>query len=109
MKHFAELGVRIYITEFDVNLQNYPGTQQQRWQFEAGVYRDMLTACLESGVCDSFTTWGVSDSTSYLSCKDPWCDQLLNSDPLMFDHNFNPKPAYFAMQSVLLQSLNNAR
>ena len=103
MQYFASLGVRIDITEFNVDLHNHPGSQQERWQFEAGIYRDMLTACLQSRVCDSFATWGVSDSTTYLTCLDPWCQGEADADPLMFDHDFNPKPAYDAVQDVLTQ------
>jgi endo-1,4-beta-xylanase len=102
MHRFADLGVRVYITEFDVTLTKHPGTQAERWAYQAQLYRDMLEACLESGVCDSFTTWGISDSTSWITCEDPWCQlREPNADPLMFDREFNPKPAYWAVRDVL--------
>ncbi len=101
MKKFASLGVRIYITEFDVDLTNKGGTQAERWAYQAQLYRDMLRACLESGVCDSFTTWGVSDSTSWITCSSPGCVNEPNAEPLMFDKNFQPKPAYFAVRDTL--------
>jgi endo-1,4-beta-xylanase len=87
MRKFADLGVRIYITEFDVDLSKQTGTQAEKWAYEAQLYRDMVEACLGSGVCDSFATWGISDPAS--------------ADPLMFDKDFNPKPAYFAVRDVL--------
>jgi endo-1,4-beta-xylanase len=102
MQKFADLGVRIYITEFDVDLTKQPGTQTEKWDYEAQLYRDMLEACLESGVCDSFATWGISDSTSWITCMDAGClVKEPNADPLMFDKEFNPKPAYFAFRDVL--------
>ena len=101
MRRFADLGVAIYITEFDVNLQNIPGTQEKRWDSEAQVYRDMLEACLDSGVCKSFSTWGVSDSTSWETCSQWWCLNLPNADPLMFDRDLQPKPAYYAVRDAL--------
>jgi endo-1,4-beta-xylanase len=58
MQEFGSLGVKIYVTEFDVNLQNIAGTQDDRLRFEAQLYRDMVDACRESGVCQSFSTWG---------------------------------------------------
>ena len=100
MRKFADLGVRIYITEFDVDLTKRAGTQAEKWDYEAQLYRDMLEACLESGVCDSFTTWGISDSTSWITCESPGCVNEPNADPLMFDKEFNPKPAYFAIRDV---------
>ena len=101
MRLFADLGVAIYITEFDVDLHGQSGSQAELWDYEARLYREMLEACLESGVCKSFTTWGVSDSTSWITC--PWegCVKFLDADPLMFDQEFRPKPAYYAVRDTL--------
>ena len=92
MQKFAALGVRIYITEFDVYMVRLPGTQAEKLNIETKIYHDMMEACLESGVCDSFSTWGISE-------KDP------NAASLMFDVNFDPKPAYFAVRDALQQGL----
>ncbi|MFN3533657.1 MAG: endo-1,4-beta-xylanase, partial [Candidatus Brocadia sp.] len=103
MRKFGKLGVKIYITEFDVDVHKVPGSQKERWEYQANLYRDMLEACLESKVCTSFATWGVSDSTSWITCEEKWCVKVPDADPLMFDKDFNPKPAYFAVRNVLLQ------
>lgn len=105
MRMFGELGVNVYITEFDVDVHKVPGSQKERWEYQANLYRDMLEACLESKVCTSFATWGVSDSTSWITCEEKWCVKVPDADPLMFDKDFNPKPAYFAVRDVLLQYL----
>jgi endo-1,4-beta-xylanase len=104
MHEFSDLGVKIYITEFDVDLHNQTGSPEELLQFQANVYRDMLEACLESNVCESFTTWGISDSTSWLTsmCPEDYCIKHPDADPLMFDRDYNPKPAYFAVRDVLL-------
>ena len=107
MQGFSQLGVRVYITEMDVNLtfiQNDYPTQEERWAYQAGIYRDMVDACLESGACDSFATWGISDSMSWIttSCPECWNEPEPYGDPLMFDSNFIPKPAYFAVRDALL-------
>ena len=101
MQKFAALGVRIDVTEMDVDLARQPGTQAEKWAFEADVYRDMMEACLESGVCDSFATWGISDATSWISCASNGCLHEKNADPLMFDPAYVPKPAYFAVRDAL--------
>ena len=104
MRKFADLGVKIDITEFDVDLHNHSGTPEERLQFQADLYRTMLEACLESNVCESFSTWGVSDATSWLTqpCSGSGCINEPDAAPLMFDRNYNPKPAYFAVRDVLL-------
>jgi endo-1,4-beta-xylanase len=104
MRRFADLGVKIYITEFDVSLQNIKGSQQDRWNFEAKLYRDMVEACLESGVCKSFSTWGISDVTSWQTCMESWCLKRPEADPLMFDKELQPKPAYYAVRDALSQN-----
>ncbi len=103
MRKFGSIGVKIFITEFDVDVHRIPGAQKDRWEYQANLYRDMLEACLESKVCTSFATWGVSDSTSWITCEEEWCVNLPDADPLMFDRDFNPKPAYYAVRDVLLR------
>ncbi len=101
MQKFAALGVRIYVTEMDADLARQPGSQVEKWAFEAGVYRDIMEACIESGVCNSFATWGISDATSWISCASNGCLNEKNADPLMFDPSYAPKPAYFAVRDAL--------
>jgi endo-1,4-beta-xylanase len=102
MNALGALGVDVHITELDVNLQDVSGSQQERWDFEAKIYRDMMEACIESKVCKGFSTWGVSDSTSWYTIGCNGCPNFPNSDPLMFDKNYKPKPAYFAIRDALM-------
>ncbi|PWB50201.1 MAG: hypothetical protein C3F13_17185 [Anaerolineales bacterium] len=104
MQKFANLGVRIYVTEMDVDLTDQPGTQLEKWNYQAQIYRSMMEACIESQVCDSFSTWGISDATSWITCERQGCVKEPNADPLLFDRDFNPKPAYFALRDVLSDS-----
>lgn len=102
MQQFGALGVDVYVTELDMNLHGRQGSQQERWEFEAALYHDMMAACLESGVCKSFATWGLSDANSWLTCTDGWwCVKLEDADPLMFDKEYRPKPAYNAVYDAL--------
>jgi len=97
MRRFAGLGVNIYVTEFDVNITEIPGTQPEKWAFQAKVYGDMLQACVESQVCKGFSIFGIRDGDSWYY---PHLG-LPNADPLPLDKNYNPKPAYFAMRDIL--------
>ncbi len=88
-------GVPVYITEIDVNLANVQGTQEARYAKQATIYKEMLEASLESGVCKSFSVWGIGDKYSWLR------DSSSIADPTLFDDNLKPKPAYFALRDVL--------
>jgi GH35 family endo-1,4-beta-xylanase len=105
MQGFGNLGVRVYITEMDVDLSFLQGqysTQTARWQYQGGVYKDMVDACIESRVCDSFSTMDIGDSMSAITTSCPGCPYKpeLNGDPTLFDDSFLPKPAYFAVRDA---------
>jgi endo-1,4-beta-xylanase len=103
MRKFADLGVGVYITELEVDIGSRLGAQDERYAFQAQVYRDVIDACLESGACRGFYTWGVSDSLSWITCTlpPPNCLDEPNGDPLLFDRDFIPKPAYYAVSDAL--------
>ena len=100
MRRFGELGVKVYITELDVSLYDgQPGVTEEQLAIQAQVYKDVLEACLESEVCKSYTMWGFTD-------VDAWIDRGGHPDgegeaPLIFDEDYNPKPAYFAIRDAL--------
>jgi len=98
-------GVAVYITEFDVDLTHVSGLQSDREALQAAIYRDMLEACLESGVCKGFTVWGLGDKYSWLEAF----QALPNADPTMFDDNLQPKPAYYAVYDTLLRFVTAGR
>jgi endo-1,4-beta-xylanase len=102
MNKFGALGVRVYITELDVDLGSTHGTREERYSYQAQIYRDIMDACLESGVCDGLSTWGVADSLSWITGTNPPNNNEPTGDPLMFDRDFNPKPAYFAVRNALM-------
>jgi len=106
MQEFGALGVKVYITEFDVDLHVISGTQDERLEYQAQLYRDMLEACLVSGVCAGFSTWGVADAVSWIShCgNSSFCLNHPDGAPLMLDDDYHPKPAFFAVYDVLTKS-----
>lgn len=93
----------VYVTEFDVSLRNISGSQEQRWNFQADVYRSMLEASLESSVCSGFTVFGLKDDISVWETIPTLQGYSKDSDPLPYDNEANPKPAYYAMLDVLQQ------
>lgn len=104
MKRFGDLGVIVMITEMDVNLHEIPGTAQEKEEAQQQLYSTMMTACLHSGVCTLFATWGVYDGESWITFNNSqWIYQypVPDAEPLLFDSNFDPKSAYFAVLDEL--------
>ncbi len=97
------LGVGVEITEMDVNVYQVPGTLADKYAAQAQIYGDALSALLESGVGRSFTTWGFVDSQSWLLQPAAVAQFGPAQAPLLFDDNYAPKPAYFALLDVLKQ------
>ncbi|MFE1025535.1 endo-1,4-beta-xylanase [Streptomyces sp. NPDC058818] len=82
LQRFADLGVDVQITELDIEGS---GTAQ------ANSYADVVEACLAVDRCTGITVWGVTDKYSWRS----------SGTPLLFDGNYQEKPAYGAVLSAL--------
>jgi endo-1,4-beta-xylanase len=79
LSSFAALGVDVVLTEADVT--NASPSQ----------YQGLTQACMNVPRCLGITTWGVRDSDSWRG----------NENPLLFDRNSNPKPAYTSVLNAL--------
>ncbi len=82
LQRFANLGVDVQITELDIEGS---GTAQ------ADNYRTVTEACLAVSRCTGITVWGITDKYSWRP----------NGTPLLFDGNYNKKPAYTAVLNAL--------
>jgi endo-1,4-beta-xylanase len=100
-RRYAGLGMGIEITEMDVNVYPVPGTLADKYAAQARIYGDALSALVESGVGRSFTTWGFVDSQSWLFMPSVEAMYGRAQAPLLFDDNYQPKPAYFAVLDAL--------
>lgn len=101
MRRFGELGVQVYVTEFDVNMSAVAAPIAVRQNLEGSIYYDMMRACIESGNCHSFSELGITDKETWYNYMGP---STANALPLMFDKNYQPKPAFYAFRSALLQN-----
>ena len=90
-------GVEVLITERDVNLENVPGTQEERFELQAEIYAYSLREALSHNV-KFFTLW-----ESYGDDEDNWFERMVgeqNADPTIFD-DYQPKSAYFVLKAEL--------
>ena len=127
IKAFAELGIKVMITEFDID-----ALPQATFNMGADVslsveareklnpYKDGLPDSVQQLLAERYaglfsvfvnnskdvsrvTFWGVSDSNSWLN---NWPVRGRTSYPLLFDRNGEPKPAYDAVIKIAEQQNN---
>lgn len=87
MQRYADMGLDIYITEFDVKT-----LRPSEYPLQGVVYEEVIRRCLAQPRCKALQIWGIDDFNSW----QPFFD------PLPFDDDFNIKPAYYGMQRALL-------
>lgn len=99
IKTIQSYGVPVYVTEFDVDMRNVRGTQEERFAEQAQIYADSLDACLQSGICNSFSVWEWGDKQS--NSENPQFGGAPNADVSPYDDNLQLKPAWYALYDVL--------
>ncbi len=101
------LGLKVFITELDVNDDNVPADDPAtRDAAVADTYGRYVTAMLTNPAVTDILTWGVSDNHSWLNTGKT--HQALHPGrqerALPFDAAYHPKPAFFALRDALGQS-----
>jgi endo-1,4-beta-xylanase len=97
MSRLNSLGLLVTVSEVDVQIHPttaYPTPEELNLQ--AHIYRDIVESCLTAPNCPSITIWGLADSYSNLLVV-----ENIDDAPLLFDVNFQPKPAYYAVLEAL--------
>ena len=94
LQRFADLGVDVKFTELDVRM-TLP-TSAAKLSTQATFYTNVVNACLAVPRCNQITIWGFTDKFSWV----PGTFQGQGA-ALPFDENYNPKPAYNAINTAL--------
>jgi len=107
MERLAEQGLQIHITEMDVRVAKADGSLQDQLAGQADAYRSILSVCLDQKqkACTAFIVWGFTDNYSWIYNNEefddePWPDWPLEQ-PLIFDREYDPKPAHYALWDEL--------
>lgn len=100
MQRFGQLGVGVYVTEFDVNMSAVPAPDRVKDNLAGSIYYNMMRACIKAGDCHSFAELGITDKETWYNYMGP---STQDARPLMFDSNYKPKPAFYAFRNALLQ------
>jgi endo-1,4-beta-xylanase len=102
MQRLADLGLKVFISEMDVNGCAGYSPDQTRTQ-----YHDVVAACVAQPACAAVTVWGITD-------KYTWLDVNVNPNsaagcatgqlplPLLWDNNYAKKSTYTGALDALL-------
>jgi endo-1,4-beta-xylanase len=91
MRRLAELGLQIDISEMDVKVAGVAGSTQARLDAQRSTYQSIVGLCVREPACRAVTFWGVTDAHSWIA----------GDDPLLFDRQYAPKPAYAGVLEAL--------
>jgi endo-1,4-beta-xylanase len=92
-ERFAALGLKIYITEMGLMI---PSATGENLEIQARGYKNLVTAALSMRPSfKGFIVFGIADHLHWTvhQYKEFW-------NPLLFDANYTPKPAYAAIRNA---------
>jgi len=93
IQRFVDLGLEVSFTEVDVRMP-LPVTEA-KLATQADYYSRLLEPCLAVKGCVGFTVWGFTDKYS-------WATYFAGQGAAtIYDENYNPKPAYWAVLADL--------
>ncbi len=111
---YKNVGIPVYITELDVNLQNITGSDGQlRWAgiapasvnpstnrrflIQAKIYENIIKAALDSDNVMLISFFSTADRSNWYREAFGW----EKADSTLFDNNLAPKPAYYVLMQLL--------
>jgi endo-1,4-beta-xylanase len=100
LAELARRGMKIFITELDVQDVNLPADANARDRAVADIYSRFLRATLRQPAVKGIITWGLADSFTWIAGYRPRKDGL-PVRPLPFDAACQPKAAYYAIAETL--------
>jgi endo-1,4-beta-xylanase len=104
LSQISARGLKIVITELDVDDRGAPADIHQRDRAVAEIYTRYLAAALDQPDVCALVTWGICDPYSWYNST--WFHQFQRADhllqrPLLFDAHFRPKPSFYAVLNAL--------
>jgi len=107
LREIAGRGLKILITELDVDDRGSPADISARDHAIADIYARFLAVALDEPAVCALVTWGICDLYSWYNST--WWHQYARPDglpqrPLLLDAEFRPKPSFFAVLDALRQA-----
>lgn len=98
---YQKLGLKVRIIEMDVLLyeDKLSSPKEEQLKKQANTYSNYLLSCMLSSNCTGFSVWNISDNHIWYGDNVP--GKMENYHPNIFNRNYKPKPAYFALLKTL--------
>ncbi len=96
------LGLEVVLSEVDISTCSSGGSVAERLEAQRLRAYNIVAACVSRPGCTEITFWGVTDRYSWLDTN-PDISQCENGQApmgLLFDQNYQAKPAYSAVRSA---------
>jgi GH35 family endo-1,4-beta-xylanase len=90
---YKTAGLKVYITEFDIDFSNFSGSEIQKQQLKAYIYQRIIRVAMNEAV-DGFIMFGFT------------ADAAWHPDSMLFNNNYAPTPAFYSFISELLNFSN---
>lgn len=107
MQSYKDIDVQVRIGELDVVLKGIKG--EDRFLRQASIYKDAVSALLETDAGDVIVTWNYGDNQSWLENTSIGLGDRVSpdNDPTMFGDAplLKPKPAYYAVLQAFYEYL----
>jgi endo-1,4-beta-xylanase len=104
LREIAGRGLKIVITELDVDDRGSPADIPTRDNAVADIYAQFLAVALDELAVCALVTWGICDPYSWYNST--WFKEYARPDhvpqrPLLFDAEFQPKASFLAVLNAL--------
>lgn len=94
----------VYITEFAVNMRDVYGTPEQRERIQANIYRLMMEAAIESGVCKMFMNFQLGDRFSVWENSPGLSGNSPKADATPYNDDLTPKEALIGQKAAFVDA-----
>ncbi|HSW80329.1 MAG TPA: endo-1,4-beta-xylanase [Candidatus Saccharimonadales bacterium] len=95
MKRFKQIGVPVYVTEYDINTNYVKGNNTYKQYLEAKITKDVVGACIESKNCVSFDVFGLTNKNDFIKKL-----THTQSRAYILDSRYRPRQQYYAFRSA---------
>ncbi|MBV8115181.1 MAG: endo-1,4-beta-xylanase [Silvibacterium sp.] len=101
VRELRQMGLRVFVTELDVDEKKLEGSESERDAAIARIYRDYVTMMVAEPNVDAVLTWGITDRYTWLNGP-KWARP--DGKPqrcLPFYADYEPAPAFFALRDAV--------